>query len=43
MQGRREKSVIYTVLELARGGDLFDYVLALNKGFPENIARHFAH
>jgi len=33
--------ILYVVLELAEGGDLFDYIFAVNKGFPENIARYY--
>jgi serine/threonine protein kinase len=36
-----EKEVLSVVLELATGGDLFNYVFALNKGFPEPIARYY--
>lgn len=34
-----EKEVLYVVLELAEGGDLFDYIFTVGKGFPENVAR----
>jgi serine/threonine protein kinase len=29
------------VLELAEGGDLFDYIFTVGKGFPEKIARFY--
>jgi serine/threonine protein kinase len=37
---RETKNVIYLVLELAIGGELFDYVSLAGK-FPENIARYY--
>ena len=36
-----EKEVLTVVLELAPGGDLFDYVFSLNKGFSEPVARYY--
>jgi len=33
--------ILYVVLELAEGGDLFSHILTLNKGLPENIARFY--
>lgn len=33
--------ILYVVLELAEGGDLFDYIFTVNKGFPEKIARYY--
>lgn len=36
-----DKVVINLVLELARGGDLFNYIFVMNKGFPEPIARYY--
>lgn len=36
-----EKDVLMVVLELATGGDLFNYIFAINKGFPEPIARYY--
>ena len=38
-----EKEVLYCVLELATGGDLFDYIFTVGKGLPENIARYYFH
>lgn len=38
-----EKPVLNVVLELAKGGDLFNYIFALNKGFSEPIARYYFH
>lgn len=38
-----EKPVLNVVLELAKGGDLFNYIFAMNKGFPEPIARYYFH
>jgi len=32
---------LYVVLELAEGGDLFDYIFTVGKGFPEKIARFY--
>lgn len=37
---RETRNVIYLVLELAVGGELFDYVALAGK-FPENIARYY--
>ena len=36
-----EKEVLSVVLELATGGDLFNYIFAVNKGFSEPIARYY--
>ena len=36
-----EKEVLTVVLELAKGGDLFNYIFAINKGFSEPIARYY--
>ena len=36
-----EKEVLYVVLELAEGGDLFDYIFTVGRGFPEKIARYY--
>ena len=36
-----EKDVLTVVLELASGGDLFNYVFALNRGFSEPVARYY--
>ena len=36
-----EKEVLTVVLELAKGGDLFNYIFAVNKGFSEPIARYY--
>jgi serine/threonine protein kinase len=38
-----EKEVLYCVLDLATGGDLFDYIFTVGKGLPENIARFYFH
>jgi serine/threonine protein kinase len=35
------KDVLCVVLELATGGDLFNYIFALNKGFSEPVARYY--
>ena len=35
------KEILYVVLELAEGGDLFDYIFTVNQGFPEKIARYY--
>lgn len=35
------KEVLYCVIELAPGGDLFDYIFTVDRGFPENIARYY--
>jgi serine/threonine protein kinase len=35
------KDVLCVVLELATGGDLFNYIFALNKGFTEPLARYY--
>lgn len=35
------KDVLSVVLELATGGDLFNYIFAMNKGFSEPIARYY--
>lgn len=32
-----EKEVLYCVLDLATGGDLFDYIFTVGKGLPEKI------
>lgn len=31
------------MLELATGGDLFDYIFTVGRGLPENIARYYFH
>ena len=36
-----ERDVLYVVLELAEGGDLFDYVFTYGQGFSEKIARFY--
>jgi len=36
-----QKDVLTVVLELATGGDLFNYIFALNRGFSEPIARYY--
>ena len=36
-----QKDVLSVVLELATGGDLFNYIFAKNKGFSEPIARYY--
>lgn len=36
-----EKDVLHVVLELATGGDLFNYIFAVNRGFSEPIARYY--
>lgn len=36
-----QKQILYVVLELAEGGDLFDYIFTVGKGFPEKIARFY--
>ncbi len=36
-----KKDVLSVVLELATGGDLFNYIFAQNKGFSEPIARYY--
>ena len=41
--GSKEKEVLYWVLELATGGDLFDYIFTVGRGLPENIARYYFH
>lgn len=38
-----EKEVLYWVLDLATGGDLFDYIFTVGRGLPENIARYYFH
>lgn len=38
-----EKEVLFCVLELATGGDLFDYIFTVGRGLPENIARFYFH
>ena len=38
-----EKEVLYCVLDLATGGDLFDYIFTVGRGFPEKIARFYFH
>jgi serine/threonine protein kinase len=38
-----EKGVLYCVLDLATGGDLFDYIFTVGRGLPENIARFYFH
>jgi serine/threonine protein kinase len=38
-----EKDVLYCVLDLATGGDLFDYIFTVGRGLPENIARYYFH
>jgi serine/threonine protein kinase len=38
-----EKEVLYCVLDLATGGDLFDYIFTVGRGLPENIARFYFH
>lgn len=35
------KDILYVVLELAEGGDLFDYIFTVNEGFSEKIARFY--
>ena len=37
------QKILNVVLELAKGGDLFNYIFAINKGFPEPIARYYFH
>lgn len=37
------KEVLYCVLELAPGGDLFDYIFTVGRGLPEPIARYYFH
>ena len=36
-----EWEVLYVVLELAEGGDLFDYIFTVGAGFSEPIARYY--
>lgn len=36
-----EKDVLFVVLDLAEGGDLFDYVFTVGRGFSEPIARFY--
>jgi len=36
-----QKDVLSVVLELATGGDLFNYIFAKNQGFSEPIARYY--
>lgn len=38
-----EKEVLYCVLDLATGGDLFDYIFTVGRGLPEDIARYYFH
>jgi serine/threonine protein kinase len=38
-----KKDVLYCVLDLATGGDLFDYIFTVGRGLPENIARYYFH
>ena len=38
-----EKEILYVVLDLAEGGDLFDYVFTVGRGFSEPIARFYFH
>lgn len=39
----QEKDVLYCVLDLATGGDLFDYIFTVGRGLPEPIARYYFH
>jgi serine/threonine protein kinase len=39
----QEKEVLYCVLDLATGGDLFDYIFTVGRGLPEKIARYYFH
>ncbi len=39
----QEKDVLYCVLDLATGGDLFDYIFTVGRGLPEDIARYYFH
>lgn len=39
----QEKEVLYCVLDLATGGDLFDYIFTVGRGLPESIARYYFH
>ena len=36
-----DKDVLYVVLELAEGGDLFDYIFTVGNGFSEPVARFY--
>jgi serine/threonine protein kinase len=37
----KTKEVLYVVLELASGGDFFDYVITSGERLPEDIARYY--
>jgi len=39
--GSSSRSVVCLVLELATGGELFDYIFHTQQGFPEDIARTY--
>jgi serine/threonine protein kinase len=39
----RKILVFYIVLEFAEGGDLFDYLQVLGKGFSEEVSRYYFH
>lgn len=39
----RKILVFYIVLEFAEGGDLFEYLSILGKGFSEDVSRYYFH